>query len=136
MEMLTDEEAGGVFQTFKDLMVFAAALGFASERRVEFERSAEPIPWSVFGGPQDEAMVNMIAATEEETLDILSNARFDDRLRIFEEYAMGGLDVLSERFQAETAGVLESLVKLVQDTEVRGEEPSDLGDLLREIRVV
>lgn len=40
----------GVFATFKDAMVFAAALGFSRKKSVAFDKSSEPIPLSVFRG--------------------------------------------------------------------------------------
>lgn len=39
----------GVFASFKDAMVFAAALGF-QKKSVAFDKSSEPIPLSVFRG--------------------------------------------------------------------------------------
>lgn len=130
-------ENGGPFRTFKDLLVFCAALGYAKDRKLEFEESAEPVPLSVFSGPDDEAMMNMLAAVEEKELDILSERNLEARLRIFEKYGAGGLKVLDEELSQSTGTALETLIGLVQEYRQDEEDSEDdLHDLLEEIKVI
>jgi dnd system-associated protein 4 len=89
----------GVFRTLKDLMVFSATLGFKRDKRVEFTKSAEAIPLQYFNGQFDRAVINSIgvAASGHEP-SIMGDTRSDERVRIFEEFACGGLEILKSEF--------------------------------------
>lgn len=111
---LTDRDQGGPFQTFKDALVFAAAVGYAHNRREPFEHSSEPIDWGVFSGFGDEALVNMIPIAQTSQLELLDPERFDERLTWFEEYANGGLAIIEQRLAASTQEPLDAILELVQ----------------------
>jgi dnd system-associated protein 4 len=119
LNRLTSREENGPFTTYKDAMVFAAALGYANRRREPFSKSSEPIDWSVFSGFGDEALVNMLPIAEEERLELLAPERFDERIRWFEEYANGGLSLLQQRLASSTQEPLDIILDLIQ----AGREP-------------
>lgn len=83
-----------IFSTYKEAMVFAACLGFSENKRVPFDKSSEPIRLDIFRGDHDEAILQCIALADTRDPTIMGNARQDERLRIFEEYACGGLEIL------------------------------------------
>lgn len=90
-----------IFATFKEALVFAACLGFQEGRRVAFDKSAEPVGLEVFHAEYDEAIMRCIGLVETGDPTIMGIARQGERLRIFEEYACGGLEILeAEVYQA------------------------------------
>ncbi len=98
MDELVNEKK--VFQTLKDLMVFAASLGFKRDKRKSFDKSAEQIQLHIFSGRFDQTVINAIAvASSKNDPMIMSTDRTDERIRIFEEYACGGLEILQSEFR-------------------------------------
>jgi dnd system-associated protein 4 len=96
MHELRNEAA---FATFRDILLFAAAIGAQVKRRVEFTSSGEPIRYETLKEPMfSETLINMIAANEvEDDPEIMDSARAGERVRIFEEYANGGLEYIQEQ---------------------------------------
>jgi dnd system-associated protein 4 len=88
------------FGAFRDILVFAAALGFRNDRRKPLTKSAgDPIRYEVLisGSGFSEALINMIAAKVTDDPEIMDDHRLEERLKIFEEYANGGLDCIQEQ---------------------------------------
>lgn len=129
-ELLATLVEDGPFATFREVLVFAAALGVASQRRVSFEQTSEPIPWEVFGNTAAPTM-DMIAAVTSDDIDILADDRIDDRLTIFEEYANGGLEIIRERLANDPRPALDVILDIVLEHEAAaGEQPFDLESIL------
>lgn len=102
-ELTESEGKTGPFQTYADVMVFAAALGKCRKKRVPIEtvskREPSPISLEVFISRGYDLVIKMIAFSEENDPKILSNFDLNSeekRVAIFEEYANGGLEVLQE----------------------------------------
>jgi dnd system-associated protein 4 len=96
MQELRDEAA---FPTFRDILLFAVAVGCHVKRRVPFSSSGEPIRYETLKEPLfSETLINMIAASEvADDPEILDSTRAGERVRIFEEYANGGLEYIQEQ---------------------------------------
>lgn len=96
MMELRDEAA---FATFRDILLFAASVGAQLRRRIPFSASGEQIRYETLKDPMfAETLINMIAANETpEDPEIMDSARTGERLRIFEEYANGGLEYIQEQ---------------------------------------
>lgn len=98
MQELREEAA---FTTFRDILLFAAAVGAHVGRRVGFTKTAgDPIRYEpTMKEPAfSETLINMIAASEiANDPEILDSARLGERVRIFEEYANGGLEYIQEQ---------------------------------------
>ena len=88
--------ADSVFDTYVELLCFAACLGYARNASVPFESSAEAVPWHVFENRGKDSVVNLVAAVASEDFTIVGPDRFDDKLKVFEQYANGGLEILSQ----------------------------------------
>ncbi|MFC4605834.1 hypothetical protein [Rhodococcus kronopolitis] len=91
-------EAG--FPTFRDILLFAAAVGFRQGRRVPFVKtSGESIRLDVLMAPAfSDTLVNMIAANVvSDDPEIMDGGRVGSRIKIFEEYANGGLEYIQEQ---------------------------------------
>lgn len=132
---LTD--SGRPFPTMRDALVFAAALGWARGKRVPFENSAEPIRWGTMTnrlGTED--LVNMLATAATEDPEVLAAGREGERLQIFEEYANGGLQVISQLLREQPARSPASILAELARSGLRDEDretslPPELRDLAR-----
>ena len=89
----------GGFPAMRDLMLFAAGIGFAQERRIPFDKTAEPIRYEILiNDALAEPFISMLAAVAKEgDPEILDATRLSERITIFEEYANGGLEYIQEQ---------------------------------------
>lgn len=115
IQRLVDEDK--VFETYRDVLAFAASLGYLKNNRASFEQTSEPIPWSVFSGAGHEALVNMISVMSSKDFKILAAGRFEERLLAFEEYANGGLNVLQELLARAERQSLDTVLDLIMESE-------------------
>lgn len=131
LKKLRDDPEQKIFKTFKDAIVFAACLGFEKERRVSFEKATQdPIRLHVFNGPYDIDVINMIAVAEKEDPNVLSEKNEEDKIKIFEEYACGGLEIIDEMVYKEGDWQL-NLLNLILGQQNSGENVlDDIADLV------
>ena len=93
--MLKDKEEG-VFATLKSALVFAAAVGFKQKARLEFSEGGEPIAFTLFDEHQEQPFIYSLALTEFNDVSYLREEKFFEAIRVFEEYAAGGLQYLDD----------------------------------------
>jgi dnd system-associated protein 4 len=101
---LKDPKTGvAAFPTIKALLCYAAMLGFDQKRREPFDRKdTENIEWHTFNNDGYTQYIYLIALAETKSINVLNydveNSQpaegEDDMVRIFEEYANGGLSLL------------------------------------------
>jgi dnd system-associated protein 4 len=128
-ELLVQLTEQGPFDEYRDVLVFAAALGWHERRRVQLDARGEPIRWETATNRRGtEALVNMIAAVETSDPEILSGDRFDERLQIFEEYANGGLVVLQALLSVDPRPAVDVILEIVQRV-AREDESKDAVEL-------
>jgi dnd system-associated protein 4 len=104
VKALRDSEGTtGLFQTYAELLVFAAMLGMSRGRTVAFIKGSRKDPDPV---PQDQfratgALIGLVASVSLEDLKILLPTEECDftRVQIFQEYANGGLEILQTELQ-------------------------------------
>lgn len=94
------------FQTYVEVMVFAASLGAKRKKKVPLgeisKREPGPIEQEYFATKGYDTLIKLLAIAETKNVDILSlnNEEYDDkRTQIFEEYANGGLEILQEELR-------------------------------------
>lgn len=91
----------GKFPTFRDVLLLAGAIGYRQERRVAFSNaSGDPIRYEpTMTQPMfSDALISMIAANVANgDAEIMDDLRLEERVRIFEEYANGGLEYIQEQ---------------------------------------
>lgn len=108
----------GPFRAMRDALIFAAAVGYAHGIRVEFTQSGEPLRWDVLANKQSsEQLINMMAVAALDDLEVLRPERFDERITIFEEYANGGLEVISQLLNHSSRQPVDTIVSLVLEHE-------------------
>lgn len=98
--------ATGPFQTYADVIVFAASLGAKHKKRVPLgeiaKREPSPIGLDIFVSRGYDLVIKLLAITATKDIKILSSSEDkyeDERHLIFEEYANGGLEILQAEFR-------------------------------------
>ena len=108
--LLASKETPGLFQTYVEVMIFAAALGVKYKKSVPLgdttKRDPSPIPQENFASLGYDKIIKLLGIVETNDIQILAsreNEYEDKRTQIFEEYANGGLEIL----QTELRGVVD-----------------------------
>jgi dnd system-associated protein 4 len=85
-----------VFGTIRDLLCFAAFLGFHLSRKESLEgHQTDVIPEEVFSKNEDALeCIRLVALAEKKDQSIFEEDRVDEMVQIFEEYAHGGMKVI------------------------------------------
>jgi dnd system-associated protein 4 len=96
LEALTNS----VFDSMYETMVFSACLGFHLDKRVPFQESGEPIRFNIFVNNGYGYLPDLLALATKNDAKCLAEVATEERLRLFEEFANGGLLVLAETLDA------------------------------------
>ncbi len=106
VKSLVDFNGGvGPFQTYADVITFAATLGSKYNKRIPLNViSKEPAPISleIFVSRGYDTVIKLLAIAETNDPNILSvhdSQAEEKRVKIFEEYANGGLEQLQEELK-------------------------------------
>jgi dnd system-associated protein 4 len=106
----------GPFQTFADVVVFAATLGAKHKKRVPLEEISKkepaPIRLEQFISMGYDPVIKLLGVVETQDVKILSLTEEElenQRNQIFEEYANGGLEIL----QGELRGAIDYLERIL-----------------------
>ncbi|MBR8839597.1 MAG: DNA phosphorothioation-associated protein 4 [Stigonema ocellatum SAG 48.90 = DSM 106950] len=134
--LTSTDGATGPFQTYADAIIFAAALGAKHKKRIPLgeisKREPGPIPQEVLVSRGYDLVIKFLGITATQDIKILSSNEEkseNQRLRIFEEYANGGLEIL----QAEFRGAVDYserillLLSLERTNETQSEDEFDLS---------
>lgn len=97
------DDSTGAFQTYVEVLVFAAALGAKRLHRVPLagiSKDLEPIRRELFSHKYD-IVINLLAVFASQNHQILADDDHldDERVKIFEEYANGGLEILQKELR-------------------------------------
>lgn len=114
-----------IFLSYKDALVFSACLGFAKETKREFDKTSEQVGMHIFKGEFDEAIFQCIELCENQDPRKMSDDNLDARIRLFEEYAAGGLDIIKSRIYEGPEDWDSALVGLIMEYE---SEPKKILD--------
>lgn len=86
-----------IFPTLRELMVFAAVLGFEKDMKHPLQGKVIDLESRPFeSSSQTMDLLYLIAIAHTKDVDILRENREDEMLTVFEEYANGGFEVLAE----------------------------------------
>ncbi|TJY69478.1 DNA phosphorothioation-associated protein 4 [Arthrobacter sp. CAU 1506] len=126
-------EAG--FPTYRDVLLFAAAVGWNQDRRVPLNGTGgEGIRIDVLTNPlYSDSLISMIAVNAvSDDPEILDAARLEERIRIFEEYANGGLEYIQEQINTrhQTAALVVLEVVTTALAQEGGIKPMSVDELL------
>jgi dnd system-associated protein 4 len=130
------EETHGPFQSYADALVFAAALGIRRGKRdpiAEYSKSIDPIRQDIFYGKGYNQVINLLAITSKNEPRVLASTdeAEEERVKIFEEYANAGLDILKETMKGSIEHTEQILLMLSSEKfDYNSEEYFDLGSFL------
>lgn len=84
-----------VFPTIRELVCFAAILGFENDRRKKLQNDTNDVDArNVEKSQQTQDLIYLIALAVEKDVEILRDENEEQMYRIFEEYAEGGFEIL------------------------------------------
>jgi len=126
----------GPFQTYADVMVFAAALGAKRKKRSPLgaiTKEPSPIALEVFVSRGYDLVFKLLAIRETKDPKIIS--LFDEtseekRIHIFEDYANGGLEILRDELRG-AVDYTERILLILSSERFKEESPEDGFDLSR-----
>ncbi len=128
----------GPFQTFYEVLAFAAALGIQKGRFVPFEekdasREIDPIRQEQFASKGYDRIIDLISLVHERNpKNLVDNAEYEaKRISIFEAYANGGLEILEDIVQG-SSDVSQQILLLItsaKNQSVTKEDDLDLSFL-------
>jgi len=121
-DMLTDMTSKKVFETYKDVLIFAACLGFKRKKRVPFTKSGEPIDLQIFSGEFNTSVINIIAVAESSDLSYMGQDKEAERIVAFEEYACGGLEIIKNEYWDTKLDLNKGLAALIMQEQETDEQ--------------
>ncbi|MGY6530954.1 MAG: DNA phosphorothioation-associated protein 4 [Cyanobacterium sp.] len=99
--IFNNDNPEGIFETYADIMAFAASVGKKYDCRLPLEHIAQepsPISFDVFISRGYDLLINVLAITTMGNLDVFAeDENGEDKITIFEQYANGGLSYLQEQ---------------------------------------
>lgn len=125
--LVAGEETTGPFKLIADVLVFAASLGLARNKRAPLgDALGEPIRQEIFDRQGYDTFINLLAVYAENDPKVLSDAdeAVERRAQIFEEYANGGLQQIQEELKG-AVDCRESIMLMISAQ--RKPEAKDLG---------
>jgi dnd system-associated protein 4 len=121
-----------VFPTIMDLLIFAAGVGFNHNRRVPVPSTGRAIPIRIFENNQKDGYLHLVALAKKEDPTVLTTDFDDETVKMFEEFAAGGLEIISDWFSnspSDSSGVetlLAEMQRLMPQVPQSNENPSPL----------
>ncbi|VXD24391.1 conserved hypothetical protein [Planktothrix serta PCC 8927] len=127
----------GPFQTYADVVAFAALLGKRRQKRIPIDglskRDPGPISMEVFISRGYDGIIKLVAIAETQNPKLLSPFELEaeeQRALIFEEYANGGLEILREECRG-TVDYSDRLLLILMAERDRPSQPEGEFDLTR-----
>ncbi|AFY34899.1 DNA phosphorothioation-associated protein 4 [Calothrix sp. PCC 7507] len=101
--LVASKDTTGPFQTYVEVMVFAAALGVKNKKRVPLEvisKDLSPLRQDYFTSSFT-LLINLLAITETKNIKVIGDDSVADeqRIHIFEEYANAGLEIIQNELR-------------------------------------
>lgn len=106
-----------LFDTFMDLMIFAAAIGFSSGKRIPLETKGLEIREVTFENNQKDGLIYLLALINTKDGNILRDENSAECWKIFEEYANGGMQILDNYLNSKATDIdgVDSLINLLKE---------------------
>lgn len=125
-DMCTDRKNQKVFDSYKDLLLFAATLGKSKNVKVKIDKSTlDPVRLTIFRGDYDLDIINCIALAETGEPKIMSELESDTKLRIIEDYCNGGLKIIYEKVYTQPGNWETAILDLMISEEKEESDPLD-----------
>jgi dnd system-associated protein 4 len=98
VQVLAGPKGTTVFGTIKQLMIFAAMLGFSKKKRKKLNPADgyEDIMYETFTTDDSHDYIFLIAVAHSGDASILAEENDEEIVTIFEEYANGGFEIIAD----------------------------------------
>jgi dnd system-associated protein 4 len=104
--LIASTDNNSPFQTYADVILFAAVLGSKQKQRLPLgeisKKEPGPISSEIFIARGYDPVMKLIAITATENINVIAPDRSDveqQRIHIFEEYANGGLEIIQQELR-------------------------------------
>ena len=104
--LIASTDNNSPFQTYADVILFAAVLGSKQKQRLPLgeisKKEPGPISSEIFIARGYDPVIKLIAIAATENINVISPNRSDveqQRIQIFEEYANGGLQIIQQELR-------------------------------------
>ncbi|MBW4650441.1 MAG: DNA phosphorothioation-associated protein 4 [Kastovskya adunca ATA6-11-RM4] len=135
--LTASEGTTGAFQTYADVMVFAAVLGAKHKKRLPLgevsKRDPAPIHKETFVAKGYDLIIKLLALAETKDKYVLSSyddEREDKKTLLFEEYANAGLEILRKELRG-SVDYSEQIVLFLSSEKLKGNFEEKDFDLSR-----
>jgi len=134
---ITNDNPDGLFESNKDILVFAAALGFKHNNPVEFGSKKDvEIPFHVFN-KDNKDFLDVIALgstlkNKEGDVNILSwqdDTIVEQKFTLFEQYANGGLEIIDQEVFQNNTYMFDNLLQLIHNEIENNQTERDITNL-------
>ncbi|WP_448596902.1 DNA phosphorothioation-associated protein 4 [Thermoleptolyngbya sp.] len=129
------EDTPGTFQSYADALVFAAALGMKRGRREPIAKYSDidPIRQDIFQNRGYDQVINLLAVVSSNNPKILASTdeAEAERVKIFEEYANAGLEILEGVLKGSVNHTKSLLMFLRAERETKDVQEDEEFDLSR-----
>jgi len=114
-QALGKDDETSPFPTLKDAFLFAAAVGWANKRRVPAKSAKQHVGfWHSFSAQEDVPLIQAICIAETGDPSIVAN--HGEMLRIIEDYANGGIDMVVNYERHDRDATVLALASLIGDS--------------------
>ncbi len=129
------EDTPGTFQSYADALVFAAALGMKRGQREPIAKYSDidPIRQDIFQNKGYDQVINLLAVVSSNNPKILASTdeAEAERVKIFEEYANAGLEILEGVLKGSVNHTESLLMFLTAERETKDVQEDEEFDLSR-----
>ena len=124
-----------VFRYNKDLMVFAAMVGYSKNKRKKLNKEDTiPIALDTYSTDQKDTYIYLVALMTEKDATILKNENLPKAIQIYEEYCNAGLAEIKLQLD-ENPGheKVDTLIQMIWEKAIQNEEDVDFESNIDEI---
>lgn len=100
ISILVEDPVTSIFRYNKDLMIFAAMIGYAYNKRLPLSSDKISITLGTYHNTEDDGFIYLLALMENKNATCLKDANLSESIKIFEEYCNGGLDIIQDWFRS------------------------------------
>jgi dnd system-associated protein 4 len=98
VKLLVEEKETAIFDLKKELMIFAAMIGYNFNNRKPLSGDKIPITLLTYSNSEDDGFIYLLALMDKRDATCLKEINLQDSIKIFEEYCNGGLEIIDNWF--------------------------------------
>lgn len=120
-DILVDGE-NAIFDTYKDLFLLAASVGYDRKKWDEDPGTENEIPWRILrNNPENLVVAQSIAYAHTEEYETLIDA--DEQVEILQKYASSGIEIIRSHVVEQPGDPLDNMIEFLrQNRDIESEE--------------